>query len=245
MRRQVGEPQIETLTRFLDIGVGIFVATAFTVLKFPRFGELYKTNPTHAVFSMALFITTCAWLFGWLYFDYQEVQFFRLYIDTDRKKIGWLKLSPFISMLIIGVVSGVLLGLSDQPRFFIIAASINLLVGFVGQKNVDKHFKLLNQKFETYKKGPKKAISDYYLKSSFQLLDIIAFAFLAVALVLAWNAFITSNQFNLYMSYSIIIITIIIHEGVLWKWRIKRDRTIDRYEQAELKRNNEKENEND
>ena len=77
------KPQTELIKQYFEFALGIMLTTAFTVLKLPRFGELYKVDPVHAILSIVLFVVTFAFFAGWIYFDHREIQLMETYIDTE------------------------------------------------------------------------------------------------------------------------------------------------------------------
>jgi membrane protein YdbS with pleckstrin-like domain len=64
-------------------------------------------------------------------------------------------------------------------------------------------------------------------------LDTIALIVIAVGLGLAWYSFFAQKPFFHYLSYGIAIVTVLVHEGILWIWRIRRDRKIEEIEDLE------------
>lgn len=224
--------QITILRQYFEFSTGIVVATAFAVLKVPRLIELYNADFFYGINASLLFIVTCMWLGGWIYFDQKEIQLLEEYVET--RKVERLKSAPFLAAIFIGVLSGLLLGLSDQPRFYIIVALINWIFSAIGAKLACDNFKQLSKNDETYKTGIPKLICEYYLLKPFFLLDYITFAFLIIALTLGWAAFFTNNRFDFYLSYVITILTVLAHEGILWKWRVERDKLIDKIEVRSL-----------
>lgn len=228
--------QIDLLKQYFELGVGILLATSFAVLKVPRFIELFNINIIHGIGTLLLVIATFIWLGGWIYFDQREIQLLEDYVETE--KMRRIKFAPFVSIIFIAILSGLLLGLADQPRFFIMVALINWIFSTFGVKISREHLKSVSEKDEAYQTGVRKLICDYYFYRPFILLDCLIFGYLIIALVLAWYAYISGNQFDFYLSYSILIVAIFIHEGVLWKWRSERDKSIDEIENKLLDENN-------
>ena len=107
------KPKTDLLKQYLQFGLGLMLTTSFAVLKIPKLYELVQTNLVEGILSISLFVVTCGWLGGWIYFDHQEIQYVEEYYDTKSVKI---KTEPFLSALFIGLFSGLLFGLTDQPR---------------------------------------------------------------------------------------------------------------------------------
>jgi len=224
------KPKTDLLKQYLQFGLGLMLTTSFAVLKIPKLYELVQTNLVEGILSISLFVVTCGWLGGWIYFDHQEIQYVEEYYDTKSVKI---KTEPFLSALFIGLFSGLLFGLTDQPRFYILAAMGNWVLGMFGYKTVRKTLHAAFGKDERYQQGVRKIINDYYLKSPFYWLDTIALIVIAVGLGLAWYSFFAQKPFFHYLSYGIAIVTVLVHEGILWIWRIRRDRKIEEIEDLE------------
>jgi hypothetical protein len=222
------------LKQYFDFGLGLLLTTAVAALKIPAFGDLFKTDTVHAVSAIILFLVTCLWIGGWIYFDHNELQLLEDYFkDVQIRRI---KITPYLSMIFIGVLSGLLLGLSDKLQFYILVAIVNWVVSSFGDRQAQKNFEQIYKNFSEFRSGPRKLICEYYMKRPFFLLGIITFAFLAIALALAWYAVLRNEPFILTFSYVLTILTVLIHEVILWEWRINRDRSIDAYEEKALSR---------
>jgi len=228
------KPQTELIKQYFEFALGIMLTTAFTVLKLPRFGELYKVDPVHAILSIVLFVVTFAFFAGWIYFDHREIQLMETYIDTEKTKR--VKAGTFVMAIFISLFSGVLIGVSDQPRFYVALLMANLIISAIGYKTVCKHLRFLYDTQDDYQKGPRKLIYEYYINHHFMALDYVTLTFFLIALVLAWYAYFSKESLYLYLSYGITILTLIGHESFVWRWRIDRDRLIDQYEEEELRR---------
>jgi len=214
----------------MQFGLGLMLTTAFSVLKVPKLFELYQTNQVEGLFSIGLFIVTLGWLGGWIYFDHQEIQYIEDYFDTKRVK---MTTEPFVSALVIGILSGLLVGFTDKPRFYIIIAIINWVAGMYGTKTVREKIKKHFSRAEKYQQGPSLLICNYYMKNRFYTLDTIALGFMILGLFSSWYSFFTGKLLFYYIGFVIAILTVLVHEAIIWNWRIRRNQRIDEYIDAE------------
>ena len=165
---------------------------------------------------------TCAWFAGWIYFDHEELEFFEEYIDTDKFKR--LNMNPFLNMLFIAIFCGILLAVTDKLYIWIPLAAANLLAGTVGYSQI--HYKFINYYYDIKddKRAPIHEVCEYYLLKPFYLVDTIAIVSLIVGFTLQFKS--GENILYLYAAYLLTIITLILHEFILWRWRIHRDKKI-------------------
>lgn len=229
-RTNYHESSIKTLERYLQFGLALMLTTAFAFLKVPRFSELLGNDLYHGILAIGLFIMTCLWFGGWIYFDHRELELIDIYITLEPRKVRIRTVAPFISMIFIGLFSGILLAISDQVRFYLPLTIFNLFVGAIGYSQVYKNVSVIYHSPDREVKGVAELICDYYLKRPFYTLDFAAIAALVVALMMAWYAWLENQVGFMYGSYLITIITIGLHESILWKWRIDRDRKIEEIE---------------
>jgi hypothetical protein len=207
------------------------ITTSLAFLKAPKFTEVLGVNLLLGILTIILFLVTCIWFCGWIYFDHREIQIVEDYFSDDTKKIKRLGLTPFLSMLFIGLTSGMLLGLSDQIRYFIPLAIFLWFVSSIAISYLHRKVTMIYISSSRFREeGVPKLVSEYYLHKPFFVLDFCALAALTVGLFLSWYSWYTRIYLGEYLAYVIAILTICLHEGILWKWRIERDRRIDELE---------------
>lgn len=219
--------RVELLRQYFQLGIGILGSIAFSVLKFPELLAIVDVDPVKGIMSIILFAVTLAYIGGWIYFDYMEIQFVDDYIDTARVK---LKSETFLSAVVIGSSAGFLIGFVDLPRFFLLVLLVLLIMSIVGNKIVRQKISQHYLNDDDYQTGARKYMLDYYMKSQFNILDISAIVFCLAGLGLAWYANITTSRIEGLIAQGLAILIIFVHECIIWIWRIRRNQKIEEYE---------------
>lgn len=223
--------QIELLRQYFQFGLGLMIAIAFALMSFNKFTLLLHNDLYYGIFSILLFVLTCIWFAGWIYFDHEELQYFEDYIDTNKFKR--LHINPFISALLIALLCGILLTISDNLKYYIPLATVNFLIATIGYSGIHHKLLLYYIDIKNEKHSPTHELCEYYLHRPFYLVDTITILFLAIAYITIIISEKNGLKLYFYIAYCLTIITIFLHELILWSWRIRRDRKISLLEENE------------
>jgi hypothetical protein len=216
------DANIGLLKNYMDIGIGLLMTASFTAVKMPEIFETFTDNWIDGVLSMALFIATCAFLSGWIYFDFQEIQLVDEAFDTSRVKFNSF---PFATAVLVGVGSGILVNVTNNPKIYTIVMGIIIFISMFGIPLVRKNF--ANVKINKGKEEIANLIITYYREHHFIFVDLVTLAIMTFGIILVSNP--NSKNLNLLQQISslIMLFVLIVHEAIFWNWRIRRNKEID------------------
>ena len=221
------EPKIEMLKQYFQFAIGVFLSIAFSILKFPKLLEILEFNKIEGILSIILFSISVGYLAGWIFANFQEIQYIGDYLDTKNIR---LRSNVFLSALFIGASAGLLIGFADQPRFHLMIFLLLTISGFLGNRIIRKMLKKYFLYEPIYQSGVRKIICDYYMTKRQDILDFTTIFVCIVGLGFSWWTYFSNNQFYI-IGYIIAIGNVFVHESIIWYWRIKRSNKIDEIEE--------------
>lgn len=223
----------DELRNYLEIALALLMNGTFAVLKIPDIIKIFegKTEATivippdflGGILSSLLFMTTCLFISLWVFFDIQEIR-----LKNEVFESGKIQTKSYLFFLAIGLglLAGVLITFVDNPRMYSIIAGIMILLSLLALI-FDVNKQLKNQLAKEGMVEIADAIKNYYFGHSFILLDSIGLILLIFGFIIQW---ITPNWLGLdtiHWSYIFVIISLWFHEGIIWSWRISRNRIIE------------------
>jgi hypothetical protein len=212
----------EMLKQYMEIAIALLLTTSFTVVKTPKIILQIQENLVNGLFSLVLFIITCAFLLGWVYVDIMEIRLTEEYINTKKARVST---SPLVSAFLLGISAGFLISLTDMPIIYIGILLVVFVTGTFGTVVVRRNLQILiPEKARNF--GVRGAIYEYYMKKPIYRLDFCAYAGLLIGFGLALFSWINDNQLCFILSYIMAILSLVGHEVIVWSWRIKRNRKI-------------------
>ena len=221
-----------TLKSYINISVGISISTAFFILSYDNIVEEINNDLVRGILIILLLLVSLGWYANYLFTNITDLE---TYSSLNLvEKISSLSIKEFWLIMILSLLFGALISSSTNILIFS-AISVTLeLFDIFGDIKVMSNLNniLLRENFYGGKKENKIliAIYDFWFNNPTLQRDILILFFFFVSLISAIINFYTDIKFFNYLSYTICILTIVLSEFIIYKWRKKRDIIIDKFE---------------
>lgn len=234
--RRKGKKVTETLTLLWGSGLAITFFIATLIPSWNKYIELYYFDQVHFFLSAILAFTTFILFILYAIASHYEMTMLSQYLEEESVKR--VRPHTYIVIFALAIFFGILITISDKILYYSSFIVIYNLLDMWGVWQLLKTLRTLIDK-ELKKELPKNikdiinAIDFYYFKNPHLQRIVTILFFNWIALALAIISKYEKAPFSYYArnsSYIIIILNIIIWEFVIYGWRKKRDRAIEKAE---------------
>lgn len=221
-----------TLKSFINISVGISISTAFFVLSWDNILGAIRENSIYGVLVILLLFVTLGWYANYLFTNITDLETYSSLEIVD--KIPSLTIKEFLLVIVLSILFGILISFVTTILIYSAIATILELFDVLSDLKVMRNLSLSLKKdlFDDSKTKKKtfETIFDFWFLNPTIKRDILVLFFFFVSLVCAIIFYYTKNDIFKYLSYTIIILNICISEYIIYTWRKKRDKVIDKLE---------------
>jgi len=219
------EDQYKTLRRYFSLAMGIVAITAGALRSYNEFTNIIAHDVVHGLLAILLLITTIGWLIGWYYFDDKELAFLEKNIKYELPQTHGT--TRYVQIVFLAILWGALINMTVKVEIYIALAIFTFFIASSGYHVVRRSLEPTYTKgYKTKKKGVIEFYR-YYFNKPFCVLDNAVIIFLFIGLLFFMQYESTNASIFLYGSHIITILSILIHEVILWRWRTNRDKRMD------------------
>lgn len=216
----------KSLDFIIYIGTAIYVlgiGIAFASLE--KLITIFKQDKVEGILIVFLLISTIGWGIFYLYTAHNELELLSRFFNV--KKISRIKPIVYFIVVFMTITFALLIGFPYNLLIYCILAIIFEIFDIWGATIIHKNLYLeyiaeIGEKDN--KKDERKIIVDFYIKNPTFLRTTLILVSFFVALI------ILIQYTNKYISYIIMILTIICGNVLIQLWRSKRDEDLDEVE---------------
>ncbi len=211
------------LRQYWQIGVGVSVTTAFFLISIDRIKNEIIAEPIQGALLVLLLIITTFWLIAYMHSTLRELEMLRDYAIAPT--IGPSNWIPLLMILGIALCFGTLIAFVTNLLIYSFFAIVLIILNSTGFAMVQRAISAGVQDTERDQAVPI-AIVEYYLYRPFLLHQTGMLVGFFVALVISLIAHYEQKTALRVLAALAIIITIILEEYILLRWRRWRDKRV-------------------
>lgn len=223
----------DKLKKFIIVGISLALGSTWSIINFHEFELVFTENVLLGALAIVLAVQTFALLILWAAFGYTEDELLDKYIFIEEKEVKDVVYKSILIVSFLGLLFGVLFATVLTIQYYLPTFIILNLLSMYGDSIAVRKFSTnffsispISKKFTIQESKVRDLIRNYYFHNFYFLRGTIALVGYLFALLIYYSGLEIKFMTHETLAYLITIVTLILNESILWKWRTTRNRAI-------------------